>query len=188
MELKEGLAEAGGEGRGRLGDAALSTCEFCGEAGKEVVLGLLRSKDGNRRKHSECVGGEEDHLLCSRTLGVRTHDLVDVVDRVGYAGVLGNALVIEVDHAVLVNGNVLEESVATYCVVDVRLGLLVEFDDLCIAAALEVEYAFVVPAVLVIADEQTLRVGGKGGLAGAGEAEENSGVLAVHIGVCRAVH
>ena len=42
-----------------------------------------------------------------------------------------------------------------------------------VAAALEVEDAVVVPAVLVIANEQTLRVGGQGGLAGAGQTEED---------------
>ena len=42
--------------------------------------------------------------------------------------------------------------------------------------------------MLVIADEQTLRVGGQGGLAGAGQAEEDGGVLAVQVGVGGAVH
>ena len=44
-----------------------------------------------------------------------------MVDRIGNAGVLGNALVGEVDLAVLVNGNVLEECVAADGIVDVRL-------------------------------------------------------------------
>ena len=38
------------------------------------------------------------------------------------------------------------------------------------------------------ADEQTFRVGRKGGFTRAGEAEEDGGVLAVHIGIGRAVH
>ena len=42
--------------------------------------------------------------------------------------------------------------------------------------------------MLVIADEQTLRVGGQGGLAGAGQTEEDGSVLALLIGVGRAVH
>src|SRR5699024_11193565 len=66
--------------------------------------------------------------------------------------------------------------------------LLIQVDDLGVAAALEVEDAVVVPAVLVVADQQTLGVGGQGGLAGAGQAEEQSGVLAVHVGVGGAVH
>ena len=81
-----------------------------------------------------------------------------MIDRVGYTGVLGNALVVEVDDAVLVNGNVLEEGVAPDGSVDIRFRLLVELDDLCIAAAFEVEDTLVVPAVLVVTDEETLRV------------------------------
>ena len=111
-----------------------------------------------------------------------------MVDGVGNAGVLGDGLVGEVDLAVLVERDVLPPRIAADGVVDVGLGFLVEVDDLGVAAALEVEHAVVVPAVLVIADEQTLGVGGEGGLAGAGQAEEDGGVLAVHVGVGRAVH
>ena len=56
VELKEGLAEAGGEGRSGLGDTALCSCELGGEAGEEVVLRLLGIKDGDRRKDTESVG------------------------------------------------------------------------------------------------------------------------------------
>ena len=188
MELQEGLAEAGGEGRSGLGDTALGAGELGGEAAQEVVLRLLGIEDGNRRKHTESIGAQEDDLLGCRSVAVRTDDVVDVVDRVAHAGVLGDALVIEVDLAGLVHGDVLQEGVATDGVVDIGLGFLVQFDDLGIAAAFKVEDALVVPAVLVVADQETLRVGGKGGLAGAGETEEDGGVLAVHIGIGRAVH
>ena len=42
--------------------------------------------------------------------------------------------------------------------------------------------------MLVVANEQAVRVGREGGLAGAAEAEEDGGVLALEIGVGRAVH
>src|SRR5699024_8648210 len=57
-----------------------------------------------------------------------------------------------------------------------------------IASSLEVEYAVVIPAVLVITDEQSLRVCGKSCLTCSGKAEEDSCILAVHVCVCRAVH
>ena len=111
-----------------------------------------------------------------------------MADGVGHAGVLGDGLVVKVDLAVCVNGYILQQRIALDCVVDVRLGILVQIDDLGIAAALEVEHAVVVPAVLVVADQQTLGIGGQGGLAGAGQAEEQSGVLALLVGVGGAVH
>ena len=55
VELKEGLAEAGGEGRSGLGDSALCSGELGCEAGEEVVLRLLGVEDGDRRKHTESV-------------------------------------------------------------------------------------------------------------------------------------
>ncbi len=87
-----------------------------------------------------------------------------MIDRVRYASILGYLLVCEVDLAFLVYGYVLEKRIATDGVVDVRFRLLVEVDDLCIAAAFEVEYSFVVPAVLVVTDKKTFRICRKGGL------------------------
>ena len=187
MQRQEGCAEAGREGRRRLGDAALRACELGGEAREEVVLRLLGGQDRNRGQHAECVGREEDDLLGGRSLRYGLHDVLDVEDRVRYAGVLRNRLVGVVDLALLVHRHVLQQRVAADGVPDVRLVLLREVDHLGVAAALEVEYAIVVPAVLVVADELTLRVGRKRGLAGSRQAEEDSG-LALLVGVGRAVH
>ena len=89
-----------------------------------------------------------------------------MIDRVRNAGVLGYALVVEVDFSVLIYSNVLEESVALDSVVDIRLAFLVELDNLSVAATFVVEYALIVPAVLVVTDKHTLRVGRKGSLTG----------------------
>ena len=187
MEAEEGSAEAGRESGGRFGDTALCTGQFRGEARQEVILGLLGSQDGNGGQNAESVSRQEDNVLGGGTVAARG-DLLDVVDGVGHAGVLGHRLVGEVDFALVVYGNVLQESVATDGVIDVGFGFLVEVDNLGIAAALIVEDAVVVPAVFVVADKQTLGVGGKGGFAGSGQTEEDGGVLAVHVGVGRAVH
>ena len=112
MQLQERLAEAGGERRGGLGDAALGAGQLGGEAGQEVVLGLLRRQDGDGRQNAESVGGQEDHVLCIGRSGDRAHDLFDVVNRVGNAGVLGDGLVGKVDLAVFVEGHVLQQRVA----------------------------------------------------------------------------
>ena len=63
MQLQEGLAEAGGEGGGGLGDAALGACQLCGKAGQEVVLGLLRGQDGDRGQNAERISSQEDDVL-----------------------------------------------------------------------------------------------------------------------------
>ena len=188
VELQECLAEASRECRSRLSDATLCTSELCCESREEVVLCLLSAQDRYWRKNSECVCREEDNLLCSRALRVRTLDVLDVVDRIRNTSVLCYALVSEVDLAVLVHSNVLKESVACDGTVDVWLRLLVEVDNLGVAATLEVEHTLVVPSVLVVADELTLRIGRESSLTSTRKTEEDSCVLTVHVGVCRAVH
>ena len=187
VQAQEGCAEASREGGGGLCDAALCAGQFRGEAAQEVVFGLLGCQDRNRGEHAECVSAQEDNVLGGGAVATRG-DLLDEVDGVAYAGVLCNALVGEVDFTFFVDGYVLEEGVATDGVVDVGLALFVEVDNLGVAAAFVVEHAVVVPAVFVVTDEQTFGVGGQGGLTCTAEAEEDGGVLALHVGVCGAVH
>jgi len=89
----------------------------------------------------------------------RFNDVLDVIDRIRNTSVLSCALVCEVDLTVSVNSYVLEQSVATDCVVDIRLAFLVKVDNLSVATTFEVEHTVVVPSVLVITDKQTFRVG-----------------------------
>ena len=56
MQFQEGLAEAGGESRRRFGDAPFRSGQFGREAGQEIVLGLFRCQDGNRRQYAKGVG------------------------------------------------------------------------------------------------------------------------------------
>ena len=111
-----------------------------------------------------------------------------MVNRIGNTCVLCNLLVSEVDLAVVCNCNVLKKSISLDCVVDVRLVLLGEVDNLSIAAALEIEDAVVIPTVLVVTDEESLRICGKCCLTCTGKTEEDCCVLTFHVCVSRAVH
>ena len=46
----------------------------------------------------------------------------------------------------------------------------VKVDNFSVASAFEVEYAVVIPAMLVITDQKTLRIGRQSGLSGTGQA------------------
>ncbi len=188
MQLEECLSEAGAEGRRGLGNAAFGTSKLGRETAEEVILALFGSEDADGRQHTVCVGAEEDDVLGCRSCADGANYLFDMVDGIADAGVFGDGFVFEVDFAVVVDGDVLEECIATDGVVDVGFAVFVEVDDLGVAAAFEVEDAVVVPSVFVVADEETLGIGREGGLAGAAETEEDGRVLAFHIGVGRAVH
>ena len=112
----------------------------------------------------------------------------DLLEVVRGARVLGLRVVVEVDVAVLVEHDVLEDRpVRARRLVDLRLGVRAQADHLRVAAALEVEDAVVAPAVLVVADQMALGIGGQRRLPGAGETEEDRHV-AVLADVRRAVH
>ena len=159
MKLKEGLAKASREGRCWLCDPALCAGKLSCETGQEVVLCLLWRQNGYWRQYAEGICGQEDHILSCRSGGNRAYDLLNMVDRVRYTGVLGYALVSEINLALCIQGNVLKKSIALDRIVDIWLRFLVQVDNLCIAAALEVEHAVVIPAVLVITDQKTLWIG-----------------------------
>ena len=108
-------------------------------------------------------------------------------DRIRHAGILRYGLVRKVDLALPVHRYVLQQGVAADGVPDVGFVLLREIDDLRVAAALEIEYAVVVPAVLVVADELALRIGRERRLARTGQAEED-GRFALFVRIGRAVH
>ena len=135
MQLQECLAEACGEGRCRLCDSTLGSCKLCSESGQEVVLGLLRCQNGYRRKYAECVCGQEDYILSVRTGRNYIYilrDLLDVVDRIRYTGILCNALVSEINLAFCIQSYVLQQSVSLDCIVDIWLRILIQVDNLSV--------------------------------------------------------
>ncbi len=117
----------------------------------------------------------------------RLNDVIDVVDRVADAGVLGFRRIVKIDRAVGTHRYVLQQRIATDGLVDIRLRFCRQTNGLGVAAAFEVEHAVIIPAVLVVANQAAFRIGGEGGFTGAGQAEEHRHV-AFLANVRRAVH
>ena len=107
-----------------------------------------------------------------------------MVDWVRYTCILCYTLVLEINLSIISNCNVLKKSISSDCVVDIRLRLFVKTDNLSVASTLEVEYAVVIPAVLVISDKKTLRICRKCCLTCSLKTEEDCCVLSVHVSVC----
>ena len=188
MKLKESLSEASGEGRCRLGNSSFGSCKLSSKSGKEVILSLFRCKDRYRRKYSECICGKEDYILSCRCGRNRTYNVLNMIDRIRYTGILGNALICEINLTSFIYGYVLKKSISLDCVVDIRLRILVKVDNLSVASTFEVEYAVVIPTMLVITNQETLRICGKCCLTCSGKTKEDCGVLTVLICICGAVH
>jgi hypothetical protein len=164
VKQQERRAVAGGEGRRRLGNAALGARQLRGEARQEMVLHLLGGQTGDRRQDAKRVSGKENDLRRMARAGHRLDDIVDMRQRIGDAGIFGFAAVGIIHAAVGAHHHVFQQRIAADGAINLRLRLRVEIDGLGVAAAFEVKHPVIVPAVLVIANQLTMRVGGQRGL------------------------
>src|SRR5271166_674071 len=185
----EGTAKTSAEGNLRFrAQTDFRACDFAGVARNEVINGLIGAQPRNRRHHSRSVTGEEYNVLwVSRSFFRQA--VGDVRKRIGGPGVLRHTAVVQVQMA----RKRVERDVLEYCpehlgaCVNLRLSVRRKANDLRITSVFEVEYSVITPAMLVVADEASLRIGGKGCLAGPREPEEDCNI-AVIANVCRTVH
>ena len=177
VKRKEGLGEARGESSLGLGDTLLGTGHLRGVTRDEVVHGLLGVELGDGRKDTAGVAGEENDVLGVAVRLAGDLGVLDVLDGVGAASVLGQGVVIVVDNTGdRVENNVLEDGTELDGVENIGLLLCGETNGLSVATTLDVEDTCVRPAVLVVTDERTLGVSRQGGLAGTGQTEEDGNI------------
>ena len=154
MQFKECLSEASRECRCRLCDSTLCTSKFSCESRQEIVLSLSFCQDRYWRKYSESICGQEDYVLSCRCRRNRANDVFNVIDRIRYTSILCYALICEINLAFSIKCYVLKKSVTFDRIVDVRLRFFVKVDNFSVASTFEVEYAVVIPAMLVITDQE----------------------------------
>ena len=102
----------------------------------------------------------------------RDFRVLDELDGIGAARVLRDAGVGVIDVVIFIEHHVFQHRAEAQRLENVRLALRREVDRLGVAAAFDVEDAVVAPAVLVVADEMPLRIGGKRRLPRAAQSEE----------------
>ena len=150
-----------------------------------MVHGSLAGQFGHRRQHAQRIGSQKYHNLWMPS-HAWNHRTRNVVQRVCDAGVLSEAPVVIVRHAVIQH-DVFENRAVFDGVPDLGFGVMTQVDAFCITPTFKVECAVVRPAVLIVSDESSVGISGERGLAGAGKPEEQHGVF-VPADVCRTVH
>jgi hypothetical protein len=176
VEGEEWGAKAGTEGGFRLGDPGFGAGHLCGIAGDELVHGLPGIEPGNGGEDAIGIASKEENIGRDAANG-RFECIIDIGEGVRDAGIFGDRAVVKVDAVSAgVEFDVLHESAGTDGAINCGLLILAEVDAFGVAAAFEIEYIVFGPPVFVVADEPACRVGAKGGLAGAAEAEEDGGV------------
>src|SRR5690606_26395025 len=185
---EERCAEAGGEGALDAGAGAhFGGAHQRGVTGQEVIGRCFTGQLGDGRQYTGQVAGQEDNVLGFAS-AVLDHALVDVFQRVGRTGVLRLRHVGVIRNARdRIHHHVFQYRTELDGVPDHRLVLLRQVDALGVATTFDIEHHALAPAVLVVTDQVTLRVGGEGGLAGAGQTEEQ-GNITVFANVGGAVH
>lgn len=177
VQSQEGLGKARGEGGLGLGDTVLGTSHLGGVAGDEVEHGLGAIELGDGRQDTAGVAGQEDNV--GGHVGRQARDLgvLDVLDGVSAASVLGEGRVIVVDGTRIgVEDDILQDRAVADGAKDIRLLFGRQTDALGVAATLNVEDTAVRPAVLVVTNQGTVGVGRQSGLAGTRETEEEGDV------------
>ena len=102
----------------------------------------------------------------------RYHRVLDEIHRIGSARIFGEAVVIVIGNTGGIQHQIFQHRAEADGAPDLRLIHVRQLDALGITAAFEIENSTVAPAMLVVADQPALRIGGKRGLASAGEAEK----------------
>ena len=88
----------------------------------------------------------------------RDFRVLDKLDGIGATGILGNANVSVIDVVIFIEHHVFEHRAETQRLEDVRFALRRQVNRLGVAAAFNVEDAFVTPAMLIVADQMAFRI------------------------------
>ena len=184
VERQERLSEARRERRLRLIHAVFSTSHLGSVARNEVEHGLLLGKFRNGWKYAASVASQE-HDVCWVTLGEAGNlCIVDELDRIGAASVFRKSCVVVVNNSSdRVEDGIFQNRAELDGVEDVGFFLSRQTDALGVASPLDVEDTSIAPAVLVIADECSLGIGGKSRLASSRKTEED-GDIAILALIC----
>ena len=142
-----------------------------------MITRLLRRQLGHRRQHTIRVTSQHDDILWLTVHGARYMCVRDILDRVSTTSILRDAHVVVIRLARLrIIHDVLQDRAKADGTVNLWFLLRREVDALGVAPTLDVEHTTVTPAVLIITNESTLRVGRKGGLASTRQTEEEGHV------------
>src|SRR5690606_41058633 len=150
-----------------------------GVAAEKVECGSFFGKNRNRGQHAGYIAGQEDHDL-GLAASVFQDPLGYMLERVAAASVLAEAGVVVIGAtAFRDDDDDLDDRTEADRVPDNGFVFLRVIDGFGVAATFDVEYRALGPAVLVIADQVAARVCRQCGLAGAGQAEEQTGIAGI---------
>lgn len=152
-----------------------------GVAGEEMVAGLLGCEFADRGQHTERIAGQHDDVTRLAVNDTRDLGIGDELDGIRATGVLCDAHVVVIGNtAAGVVDDVLEDRSVPDGVKDFWLLLGGKIDAFGIAASFDVEYTSIRPYMLVVTNEETMRISRESGLPRARKAEEEGDITGFH--------
>src|SRR5690606_22429661 len=142
---------------------------------QEEISGSFTAQDRYRRQYAGEVAGHVDDMRWL-TGGIRDDARLNMLQRVGATRVVGKGIV-GVSRRPGCRGGChgFNDGTKADGIPDDRFVLLAHVDALGVAATFNVEYGAWAPAVLIVTNQVTVRIGGESGLACAGQAKEQAG-------------
>src|SRR4030095_10423705 len=187
MPNEKRSAKTGRERRLWFGHSHLGARDLCSVAAYEMIHRVRWRKGSNRWQHAERIAREENHIgWMARDTG--NFRVLNELNRICATSVLRDARVGVIDITILVEHHVFEHGAKAQSLKNIRLVLGREVDRLCVAAAFNVEDAFVAPNVFVVSNKMTLRICRQGGFSSAAKTEEQGGDAGLFVGCRGAMH
>ena len=111
-----------------------------------------------------------------------------MIDRIRNTSIFCHTLIRKINLTLCIKSNILKKRISLDRIVNIWLGFLVQIDDLRIASTFKIEDSIIIPSMLVVTDQKTLRIGRKSCLSCSGKSEENRCIFTIHICICRTMH
>ena len=158
MQHQKGLTKTRGKRRPGFGNAKLRPGNL-GRVPAQVVIHPLRlGQFGDRGQNAIRITGQEDNCFRVSPFGDRFDDFLDMVNGIGNARVFRFFLGGKIDLAVVSYIHILQQGVAPDSTINIRFSLQSDIDAFCVTTTFEIKDPFIVPAMLVIADQQPLGI------------------------------
>src|SRR5262249_3729639 len=162
--------------------------DFGSIAAQEVEARLRRRQAADGRQNAKGIRRQKDDIAgmpaLARNAGMRNR-----LDRIGGASVFGQGIAVEVQlMGPTIHDDILQHRAEADGFPDLRLRRLTQPDTLGIAAALKIKDAILAPAMLIIADQVSGRIGGEGGLSGSAQSKKQGGIPMMPTDIGGAMH
>lgn len=173
VESQEWLGEAGREGSLRLKNTILSASHLGGIARNEVEHDLFAAQLGDRGQDTAGIAGEEDDVAGVAWGHAWDLGVLNVLNGVGTSSILRQSRVVVIDETrVRIEDHILKDGSVLDGAKNIGLLLGRKTNALGVATTFDVEHTIVAPAVLIVADQFSVRVSGQCCLSSAGQTEE----------------